>query len=198
MEHDHELAQCALRNKLVLPVYVGCSVHLVREDLDGGPICTTQKVSDYVAQSKQYGDGKLARWEVMSIELNMDSDSPMISKPHRFNPPANTQLNLGREQQWWHDALRACAGLVCSVQQVQFAKAPRSFAKWDQLPLIIWAKPWPTNTVTSTEGGSRELESQGARGDRGDRGDWVNWWDRRDWWNSGDSRRQWWETPGWG
>jgi len=166
MGNECVLEQCALNHHLVLPAQLVLQGYLVRANRQGS-IQATTRVADYIATSKDYGQGKLVRWGVINVELTMEADFDTVAKTRRFDPPANGGFDLCKEKVWWHNALSVCAQLVCCVQKVQFAKAPRCFQKWQDIPLIIWAKPFAAKPVRPRESDSSALHNIGPDAEGG-------------------------------
>lgn len=156
------LEECARRHHLPFPGTLGEDGHLVRaiSDDEGAPITMTVRVADYIASSSKYGHGQLADWELYTLELSMDADFVTKPKPYRFDPPANDN-NPEAERNWWVVALAGLPGLISSVQQAHFAKAVTVTARtWEELPLVIWAKPFSRQQQTT-------VDSTARRGNKG-------------------------------
>lgn len=158
MRQDLILEQCALANHLVLPAQLVLEGKLVRAN-EQGLIQATTRVADYIATSNSYGRGNLARWQVINVEFTMKADFRLVAKTRRFQPPANSLFNIDSEKEWWRNALSVCAKLVSCVQKVQFAQAPQGFHKWQDIPLIIWAKPFAVRPVKRPESDSSALQN---------------------------------------
>ena len=140
------IEECARHHKLPLPASLGANGLLVRAKLEGGPIEMTLKVRDFInpttTTKSKYGGNNLAFWDLHAVEISTMFDITTMAGHRRFEPPANPH-NMEGGRTWWRAALLGLSELLHSVQMVQYAKAAeRTVDNWEQLPLIIWAKPF--------------------------------------------------------
>ena len=140
VDNPQIIEECARHHKLPLPASLGANGYLVRGS-DGGPIEMTRTVRDFINSTPRYAGTNLALWDLHAFEISTVFDITTTAGHRRFEPPANPTRMEG-ERVWWRAALRGLSELLRSVQMVQYAKAAeRTVDNWEQLPLIIWAKP---------------------------------------------------------
>jgi len=136
VEGERAIRQCANNRCIRLPVALGLGSALLKAG-------HSRPAREQVATSRDL-KGDVIGWDLHMVEFTMMPDYQRVGKPYQLNPPGTDQLPC-RIADWWHTALPDLIKVVGCVQMAQFTQTNlhggNVVAKWEDLPIVVWAKP---------------------------------------------------------
>lgn len=145
VEGEQAIQHCVSRRSILLPAAMGLNSTLL--------VAGQQTSANRRASAKSELKGGVVGWMLHMVEFTMMPDYLLVGKPYQLNPPGTDQLP-DRIAQWWRTALPDLTKVVGCVQMAQFTQrnlhGGNAVAKWEDLPIVVWAKPVTTDDATST------------------------------------------------